>query len=227
MEKSRYPLILELLVLGFDPFTGQALPEDHLCRRAEVAEALHAALTAMKEAGRQNGPQDHQRAKGSREWTQWEDERLRELYEADESEEEMARLLGRRVKAIRSRLTALGLKPDLSRRDMRWIPEEDDELLRLFEKKVSLSHIARILKRPVSAVKKRMERLELIYNGDDYPEEPDEGTRHDQYDLKQKFLAGMSVAEIAHLYQMPERAVRARLFYAGLSHDAPVAWRKK
>ena len=239
MGRGRNMLTLELLLLGFDPATGASLPADHICRRPDIADALCQGLSALREQEYPESsepepalpeptrPKPHRPVRAAQDWSPWDDARLRELYESDVNEAEMCRLLGLQKKELRKRLEQLGLKPDeYSRRGKNWIPEEDDELRRLFGLGRPVSRIAKALQRSQKAVRLRMERLQLIRSADEYPESPEESTRSDQKDLKRRFLSGTSVAELAHLYQLSEKAIRARLFHAGLSDEAPVVWRK-
>ena len=67
----------------------------------------------------------------------------------------------------------------------------------------------------------RLERLQLIENAENYPEDTGASSRFDNEDLRRRFLHGETIAEIAGLYGQSEKAIRARLFYMGFGGSGP------
>ena len=106
---------------------------------------------------------------------------------------------------------------------MSWTAEEEQKLRDLFNQQQPIDEIARALHRSERSIRFRMERLQLIDNADSYPESPEQSTRRDNEDLKKRYLRGESIVDIAACYHISENAVRARLFYLGLSTQSPVS----
>ena len=47
MDLQRAKELLSGLADGVDPLTGQVLPEDHVCNKAEIIRAFHCVLKAL------------------------------------------------------------------------------------------------------------------------------------------------------------------------------------
>ena len=45
MDLQRAKELLSGLADGVDPLTGEVLPEDHVCNKAEIIQAFHCVLT--------------------------------------------------------------------------------------------------------------------------------------------------------------------------------------
>lgn len=95
--------LLGVLAEGVDPFTGEILPEDHVCRRPDVAMALRLAAEIRKKK-----PARRTRIRAGEPWMAEEEVRLIEEFEAGMTILEMARLHGRTTRAIEARLRRLG-----------------------------------------------------------------------------------------------------------------------
>ena len=167
-----------------------------------------------------------------RPWTPEDDRKLNELYRDNTSLEEICSILQRRIRGVNNRLAFLGLiqtegdpyrTPGMERAGMSWTPEEDQKLLDLFNQQQPIDAIARALHRSERNIRFRMERLQLIDNADRYPESPEQSTRKDNEDIKRRYLRGESIVDIAACYHISENAVRARLFYLGISTQSPVS----
>jgi hypothetical protein len=117
---------------GRDPLTGDVLPPDHLCQRADVVRVLFAAVQTI-EASRGGGaptvseavpsepagapsgggeaPLRPVRARpphAGQPWTEDEDRRLAEAFDGGAAEKELAAEFGRSRASIRARLMRLG-----------------------------------------------------------------------------------------------------------------------
>ena len=71
MKRERAIEILEALLDGANPLTGEVLPRDHVCQEADVMRALHAAVLALQDAD----------ASGSGAWALEEEQRISEYYD--------------------------------------------------------------------------------------------------------------------------------------------------
>lgn len=238
--------ILELLMEGIHPVTGEILPENVLSE-PDVILAIRTAIRALllseenvgKKMEENNLPEQHVTKKGTlnagRPWTAEDDQKLEELFKKQVSTDEICKILQRRTRGVTNRLIYLGLlcpevnrygypvTPGMERVGMSWISEEDQLLRELFAQQKPLDEIAHALHRSERGIQFRMERLQLIDNAEDYPEAVKNNSRRDNEDLKKRYLSGQSVEDIAACYHIPENAVRARLFYMGLSKESPIS----
>ena len=55
MDLQRAKELLSGLADGVDPLTGEVLPEDHVCNKAEIIRAFHCVLKALPAAARKCG----------------------------------------------------------------------------------------------------------------------------------------------------------------------------
>ncbi len=238
--------ILELLMEGIHPVTGEILSEDVLSE-PEVLLAMRAAIRALrlvedkqKSNLKENSTAaqymtERNRLNAGRPWTSEDDKRLKELFQEQASTEEMCGALQRRPRGLNHRMVYLGLiqpepkhagnpvVPGMERAGMPWSHEEEQTLQMMFNQQKPLDEIATALHRSERSIRFRMERLQLIDNAENYPESSEHSTRKDNEDLKRRYLSGQSIADIAACYHMPEQAIRARLFYLGLSAQSPVS----
>ena len=60
MDLQRAKELLSGLADGVDPLTGEVLPEDHVCNKAEIIRAFHCVLKAFP--GKASKPQPEMRA---------------------------------------------------------------------------------------------------------------------------------------------------------------------
>lgn len=106
--------ILESLLDGVDPFTGEILDESHVCCRPEVMRALHHAVEALRGAdrhvaasvGRQQGDKPDN---AGAPWTAAEEKELENMFLNNLPLKEIASRLGRTRGGIRARMVRLGL----------------------------------------------------------------------------------------------------------------------
>ena len=61
MDLQRAKELLSALADGVDPLTGEVLPEDHVCNKAEIIRAFHCILKSLP--GKASKPQPEMRAK--------------------------------------------------------------------------------------------------------------------------------------------------------------------
>lgn len=241
MSKKNAIDILELLMEGIHPVTGEILPED-LLSDPDVIMALRTAIRALRLAVDDQGtnPEEENpemeyltkrnRLNAGRPWTPEDDQKLKELHERRTPLEKMCTLLQRRARGVSNRLDFLGLtQPEsrplvlgLERAGKPWYPEEDQKLRELFDQQMPIDRIAKTMHRSERSIQFRLERLQLIDNAENYPERLGQTARIDNDDLKNRYIGGQSIADIAVCYHVTEAAIRARLFCLGLSRESPV-----
>jgi hypothetical protein len=105
METQEAIKFIRALADGLNPETGQALPEDSVCRTGQAVKALNravAALTAQQER-EQNRPTN-----AGRYWSQAEDAQVCEEVRKGMDFKEIAKTHNRTVPAIVARLVKLG-----------------------------------------------------------------------------------------------------------------------
>ena len=56
MDLQRAKELLSGLADGVDPLTGEVLPEDHVCNKAEIIRAFHCVLKSLREKRRSRSP---------------------------------------------------------------------------------------------------------------------------------------------------------------------------
>lgn len=107
MDMQRAKELLSLLADGVDPFTGELLPEQHVCNRPDIIRALHTVLSAVTQAeekAKKSGP-----ANAGKPWTEEELAKLREEFESGMKIYAIARTHERTRGAIEAKLVHLGL----------------------------------------------------------------------------------------------------------------------
>ena len=102
-------------------------------------------------------PRKRVRRSSGRPWSAGDDEVLREGLAAGKRPSDLAERLGRTVRAVENRTTALRLPP----RKPRWTPEDDKRLAELWDEPIDIGEVADMLGRTISAVVTRARRLEL------------------------------------------------------------------
>jgi hypothetical protein len=105
--------ILQALVQGYDPLTGDELPPGSVLQRAEIIRAMLAGISAL-EAGAARALRRSQLPENvGRPWTSEEEENLTAAFNEGESLATLAQRHGRTPTAIEARLEKLGLvKPE-------------------------------------------------------------------------------------------------------------------
>lgn len=240
--KDAYTL-LETLLDGIDPITGEMLPEEHVCQEPAVLRALHRALAAlqndMEPAEEDNTDVDpalvnkNGRLNAGRPWTQKDLNWLKQLHEAGANMDEMCYLLQRRKRGIEKQLAYLGLvdakakklpaEEKHMRSGMPWTAEDDKTLWDLWKNGAPEENIARLLHRTPYAVHCRMERLGMLEPEDaDAPPLLPPWSLADVQKLQRMHASGCTAEEIAKEMHRPVESISARLFYMGLSKKAPI-----
>ena len=113
MEIGRAHELLAALADGADPLTGEILPREHVCNQPEIIRALHEALKALEAAAPPPEPAPVKPERlppqnAGKPWTQAEEEKLLDGFDAGLSLSAIAKEHGRTRGAIRSRLESLG-----------------------------------------------------------------------------------------------------------------------
>ena len=106
MEEFQMEL-LERLASGVDPSTGEAFGAGSPYQRPEVIRALYAALEELRQRPRTERDPNRP-ARAGQPWTEEEEQRLLEQFDAGDKEPEIARKLNRTPGAITARLVKLG-----------------------------------------------------------------------------------------------------------------------
>lgn len=185
--KDAYTL-LETLMDGVNPITGELLPEDHVCHEPAVLRALHKALVALQEceANTQITPPETEQVS---------------------QKPELKKAVGR------------------ERAGEAWSCEEEAQLWDLWENGATKNEIAKLLKRSSWAIHRRLERLGLLEerNEDDEPPLLPPWTLTDVKRLNELLASGCSAEEIAEQMNRPVESIRARMFYMGLTKEAPIS----
>ena len=113
--------ILQMLLNGIDPVTGEIFPNDHDCNEPDVIRAFHHAIAALgkeciliqqKGIGKPDKSKNPSTENAGKPWSSKDDENLIEMYENGASITEIAAHYKRTKGAIRSRLVKLGLEED-------------------------------------------------------------------------------------------------------------------
>lgn len=232
-------ILLETLMDGVNPITGELLPEDHVCHEPAVLRALHKALVALRNSD--DMPVDdtalvnrNGKLNAGRPWTQKDLDWLKQLHEAGASMEEMCHLLQRRKRGIERQLVYLGLtdqrgenvaaNPKRPRTGTPWTSEDDKTLWNMWKQGESEERIAKELQRTAYAIHCRMERLGMLEPEDaDAPSLLPPWALEDVQLLKRLHASGCTVEEIAVQMNRPVESIRARMFYMGLTKEAPIS----
>ena len=241
MNNERAIEVLEMLLDGVHPVTGEILPENGPYSEPEVIRALYKGIQALSretkheksEAMRSESNTKQGKLNAGRPWTKDDDQQLMELYKDQVPVEEICAVLQRRPRGINNRLVYLGLvqrttdrfgneiKPGFERVFTPWMPEEDVRLREMFSEGKTVEEMMQAFHRTKNGIKYRLERLQLIEDAENYPEETSASSRFDNEDLRRRFLHGETIGEIAEQYGQPEQAIRARLFYMGFGGSGP------
>lgn len=240
MTTDRAIEILRCMANGIDPITGEILKEDHLCNSPEVIRALYTAIQAM--SGAENGDESRivrksEKLNAGRPWTDADLDALKRMYQDGDSMDLICAKLQRRERGVLKQLERLGLtenakasSPGLERAGQRWMQEEDALLRNLYSEKWSIERMAARMQRSEYAIYCRMEKLQLF--GDEYGYPPNEAlpplSNKDSQQLREMFLSGTPIDELAAYFERSENSILARLFYMGLIKESPISsWRKK
>lgn len=108
MDITRAREIIRTLADGVDPNTGEVLPKENVYNSPEVIRALFTVLEATSQPREEAKPPINRNA--GKPWTEVEDDKLRDEFEANMKILDIAKEHGRTRNAIESRLDYLGLK---------------------------------------------------------------------------------------------------------------------
>ena len=106
---QRAKQVLRRLVEGIDPETGEELPKDTVLHRAEVIRALLTSVEVVEEAAQRASRRSQLPPSVGQRWSEDEERRLTEAFQAGQTVEVLASNHGRTVNAIEARLESLGL----------------------------------------------------------------------------------------------------------------------
>lgn len=106
MDTSKARELLSILADGIDPFTGEILPEDHVCNESDMIRALHLAVQQLgnvKTSVTRSRPEN-----AGKPWSEEDDRILCEMFERGCKRKEMKEYFKRTGGAIIARLEHLG-----------------------------------------------------------------------------------------------------------------------
>lgn len=109
MQQSRARQILQSLIQGVDPVTGEELPRETVLQHAEVLRALLAGLSALEQTAARAQRRAQLPGNVGRAWTTEEESKLVTAFKHGDSPITIARQHGRTLRAIEARLEKLGL----------------------------------------------------------------------------------------------------------------------
>ncbi len=109
MKESRARQILQALVQGVDPLTGEELPAGTVLQHADVLRALLAGVGALEQMAARAQRRAQLPGNVGRAWTAEEEQVLTAEFQRGETMAAIAALHGRTLRAIEARLERLGL----------------------------------------------------------------------------------------------------------------------
>ena len=109
MREQRARQILQSLVQGIDPITGEELAAGSVLQHADVLRALLAGVAALEQSVARAQRRAHLPGNAGRPWTPEEEQALISAFQAGKELFEIAGSHGRTVRAIEARLEKLGL----------------------------------------------------------------------------------------------------------------------
>ncbi len=109
MKEQRAREILQALVQGIDPMTGEELPSRTVIQHADVLRALLAGVTALEQSVARSQRRAQLPGNVGRSWTEDEEATLVAAFKSDEPLPDIAARHGRTLRAIEARLERLGL----------------------------------------------------------------------------------------------------------------------
>ena len=104
MNIDRAKEIILTLAEGVDPTTGEILSEDNVCNKGEVVRAFYTVLAYLDTSK----PKKTQPKNAGKRWTDEDDKKLCELFDADVSNKDICNTFKRTATGIASRLVRLG-----------------------------------------------------------------------------------------------------------------------
>ena len=195
MEIRRAISVLNILISGFDPQTGELVSENHFVRREPVQAALRNAVRALRENSMQ-----------------------REEPEQENSKNKTVRRRGRGGKFYF--VTEKAPEPAFIRSGLPWDAADDQLLQTLYRKRAPVRDMALELKRTPYAVFTRLEKKNLCGKEYGYPARDEKGpwTTEETETLRRMVEQGKNALEIADVLHRPFYNIRMRIDYIRLSH---------
>lgn len=111
MDQDKTLGILQALAEGIDPYSGEAFAADSPYQHADTVRALYAAIAALRPAAKTAPAGRAAAGNAGKSWSQDEDARLLQAFDAGESLEALARAHGRSRLGIEARLAKFGRLP--------------------------------------------------------------------------------------------------------------------
>jgi hypothetical protein len=109
MKEQRARQILQALVQGVDPTTGEELPSGTIIQQADVLRALLAGVAALEQTVARSQRRAQLPGNVGRPWSKDEEAKLIAAFKSGESLANIAARHGRTLRAIEARLERLGL----------------------------------------------------------------------------------------------------------------------
>lgn len=109
MQENRARQILQSLVQGLDPFSGEDLPSGTVLQQADVLRALLAGVAALEQGLARASRRAQLPRNIGRSWSAEEQGTLIDAFQSGEGLAEIAERHGRTLRAIEARLEKLGL----------------------------------------------------------------------------------------------------------------------
>ena len=109
MKEHKARQILQALVQGFDPMTGEELAPGTALQHADVLRALLAGVSALEQMEARAQRRAQLPGNVGRAWTEEEEDMLIKAFQAGDALDEIAARHGRTLRAIEARLERLGL----------------------------------------------------------------------------------------------------------------------
>src|SRR5579875_2611489 len=103
MQQARARKILQSLIQGLDPTTGEELPRETVLQHADVMRALLAGLSALEQTAARAQRRAQLPDNVGRAWTTEEEGRLVSAFKTGDSPTTIARQHGRTLRAIEAR----------------------------------------------------------------------------------------------------------------------------
>ena len=103
MDITRAKELISVLADGVDPFTGELLPQNHICNQPEMLRAFYEILGVISEREKKSLPSN-----AGKPWTDIEEEKLLDEFDSGMKIFAIAKEHGRSKGAIKSRLVYLG-----------------------------------------------------------------------------------------------------------------------
>jgi hypothetical protein len=109
MKQIRARQVLESLIQGLDPVTGEELPRETVLQHADVLRALLAGLSALEQTAARTQRRAQLPDNVGQTWTTEEEHKLVGAFKLGDSPLTIAHEHGRTLRAIEARLEKLGL----------------------------------------------------------------------------------------------------------------------